>query len=80
MAQVMKTDFPQTSGSIALAEVLPLCSTGVPIAVVDTRGRLEGVLAPLDVLKNVAHGDGSGRTNDGEVEWNAVEEENRVCR
>lgn len=51
---VMRTDFPVVNESMPIGEVLPLCSQGVPIAVVNDKGIFRGELDPLDVLSNVA--------------------------
>ncbi len=54
---VMRTDFPVVNESAPIGEVLPLCSQGVPIAVVNDKGIFRGELDPLDVLSNLATSD-----------------------
>ena len=60
VAAVMRTAFPQTARSAKLADVFELCRAGLPVAVVDDRGLLRGVVDPLDVLAELAGGAGAG--------------------
>jgi glycine betaine/proline transport system ATP-binding protein len=53
LSEVMNTDFPQTTESTSLGDILPLCTAGLPIAVVNENGRLRGILDPLDCLNNI---------------------------
>ena len=50
---VMGTDFPKTEIDSTLADVYALCCFGVPVAVVDQRGRLVGEVHALDVLAHL---------------------------
>ncbi|HEX2256815.1 MAG TPA: glycine betaine/L-proline ABC transporter ATP-binding protein [Afifellaceae bacterium] len=51
---VMRADFPRTTADTALAEVYELCTSGLPIAVVGPRGRIRGVVHPLDVFAEIS--------------------------
>ena len=57
---VMRATFPRTARSAKLAEIFDLCRAGLPVAVVGERGRLEGVVNPLDVLAELAGSGGGG--------------------
>jgi glycine betaine/proline transport system ATP-binding protein len=52
--EVMMKEFPVTEENTSLSEVLTLCGDSVPIAVVNGKGRFQGVLEPLDVLNSVS--------------------------
>jgi glycine betaine/proline transport system ATP-binding protein len=51
---VMRADFPRTGPDTPLAEVYDLCASGLPIAVVGPRGRIRGVVHPLDVFAEIS--------------------------
>jgi glycine betaine/proline transport system ATP-binding protein len=53
LGKVMQTDFSTTEESSTLADVYQLCSSGVPVAVVDDRSRLVGEVHALDLLANL---------------------------
>ncbi len=53
LGKVMRTDFDTTAANSTLADVYDLCSSGVPIAVVDANDRLLGEVNALDVLANL---------------------------
>ncbi|MDN3521659.1 quaternary amine ABC transporter ATP-binding protein [Halomonas ramblicola] len=44
------TDFPSTRGDAELVTLYGACATGLPIALLDDAGRLEGVVEPLEVF------------------------------
>ncbi|MGA1264533.1 MAG: quaternary amine ABC transporter ATP-binding protein [Prochlorothrix sp.] len=52
----MVVRFPQIAGHAALEASFPLCSWGLPVAVVDRSGRLQGVLEPLEILAHLGKG------------------------
>ena len=62
---VMRTTFPRTARSAKLADIFDLCRSGLPVAVVGERGRLEGVVNPLDVLAELAGSGGGGEARAG---------------
>jgi hypothetical protein len=47
-------------------ELYRLCATGLPIAVVDDKRVLQGVIDPLDVFAKLAGEHSGDRENDGE--------------
>ncbi len=51
LGSVMRTRFPTAAPTEVLYDVFDECSSGVPIAVVDDDGRLQGVLNPFDVFQ-----------------------------
>lgn len=51
---VMLRAYPQCSADDMLVNIYSLCAKGLPIAVVDEAGRLQGVLDPLDVFAQIA--------------------------
>ncbi|MDD3265225.1 MAG: CBS domain-containing protein, partial [Dehalococcoidales bacterium] len=53
LSEIMNTEFPQTTESTPLGDVLPLCTVGLPIAVVNENGRLKGIVDPLDCLNSI---------------------------
>jgi len=67
LSEIMNTEFPLTQETTPLAEILPLCMAGLPIAVVNDKGKLKGILDPLECLNNVSSGpgeNGSSETNE----------------
>jgi len=67
LSEIMNTEFPLTQETTPLAEILPLCMAGLPIAVVNEKGKLKGILDPLECLNNVSSGpseNGSSETNE----------------
>jgi glycine betaine/proline transport system ATP-binding protein len=67
LRQIMHTEFPQAFDTTTIAEAYELCVSGDPIAVVDERGRLRGVVNPLDIFAELARGNGGG-ASDGKEE------------
>jgi glycine betaine/proline transport system ATP-binding protein len=59
LTKVMNTDFPITTLSAPLAEIYEIFAPGIPVAVVNEKGQLEGVVNYFDVLVNL------GSTSDG---------------
>lgn len=53
LGKVMRTDFAKTEANSTLADVYDLCSSGVPVAVVDANDQLLGEVHALDVLANL---------------------------
>lgn len=67
LSEIMNTEFPLTQETTPLAEILPLCMAGLPIAVVNEKGKLKGILDPLECLNSVSSGpseNGSSETNE----------------
>lgn len=58
LSEIMNSEFPQTTESTPLGDVLPLCTAGLPIAVVNENGRLRGILDPLDCLNSISSNTG----------------------
>ncbi|NER30698.1 MAG: glycine betaine/L-proline ABC transporter ATP-binding protein [Symploca sp. SIO1C4] len=54
IAQVMQTDFPKTHISSNLENTFHLYREGLPIAVVDTEGKFQGIVEPADVLASIS--------------------------
>ncbi len=54
LSEILNTEFPQTQESTPLADVLPLTTFGLPIAVVDEKGKLKGIIYPLDCLNSIS--------------------------
>lgn len=54
------TDFPAAAPATQLFELYPLAQRGLPIAIVDRNGGLDGVVSPQDVFAKLAGG--TGRT------------------
>jgi glycine betaine/proline transport system ATP-binding protein len=46
--------FPTASGSTPLRDLFPLAGSGLPIALIDDRGRLTGVIHPATLLEQLA--------------------------
>lgn len=70
---VMTQDFPRISKSTNLSDIYALCADGIPIAVLDKSGRLQGVVNPLDVLLSLAQTEGAANGGNGVA--TATEEE-----
>jgi glycine betaine/proline transport system ATP-binding protein len=54
LSQVIQKDFPRITKSTSLSDIYALCADGVPIAVMDKAGRLQGVVNPLDIFASLA--------------------------
>lgn len=48
------SDYPKTNRTTQLFELYPLAETGLPIAVIDRKGRLQGVVTPQQVFAKLA--------------------------
>jgi len=72
LAGAMRSRFPATSRSATLAEVFGQCADGLPVAVVDERGRLRGVVDPRDVFTTLSGGTTSGGTDAGPADAGAA--------
>ena len=53
LLQVMNTDYPKTDASETLADIYDLCTTGLPIAVLDEGGTLIGIVNAVDLIGNL---------------------------
>ncbi len=63
VTQVLERDFPRITKNTPLSEIYTLCADGVPIAVTDKAGRLQGVVNPLDVLSSLARAEDQVQDN-----------------
>ena len=54
LSHYIEKDYPTTSCDASLADIYALCADGLPIAVLDHAGRIQGVVNPLDVLASLA--------------------------
>jgi glycine betaine/proline transport system ATP-binding protein len=53
LSSALVRDFPRAARTSVCAELFGLCGSGSPIAVVDERGRLVGVVHPLELLSRL---------------------------
>jgi glycine betaine/proline transport system ATP-binding protein len=51
---IMRADFPRASPDTYLADLYDLCTSGVPIAIVDAHERIRGIVHPLDVFAEIS--------------------------
>jgi glycine betaine/proline transport system ATP-binding protein len=66
LRSLVRRDFPTCLSRTPISDLYRLCATGLPIAVVDDKGVLQGVIDPLDVFAKLG-GERSGDSgNDGE--------------
>lgn len=54
---VIKGDYPRASLNSRLNELYPLSTNGVPIAIIDENGRLDGVVYPLHIFEALTKND-----------------------
>ena len=54
--QEMDTDFPSAHSGCHLIEIFRLCSTGLPITIIDRNGRYLGTVTPSEVFRKMASG------------------------
>ncbi|WP_157015806.1 quaternary amine ABC transporter ATP-binding protein [Mesorhizobium xinjiangense] len=54
LSDAIIADYPTTKSTTPLHELYPLCESGLPIAIVGRKGRLEGIVEPQAVLAKVA--------------------------
>lgn len=64
LSNVIQRDFHRINKNTSLSDIYALCADGIPIAVMDKAGRLQGVVNPLDVLASLARYE-EGETNGG---------------
>ena len=55
MISAMARDFPKVDKTTKLEEIFHLCKGGEAIAVVDSQGKLAGVVEQLDVFANMVN-------------------------
>ncbi len=67
ISDVLEQNFPRITKSTSLSDIYALCADGMPIAVMDKAGRLQGVVNPLDIFTSLA-------SNESDSETNGVEE------
>lgn len=53
LAEVMKTDFPLVKMNTKLEAIFPVYQSGIPITVVDEKGKLQGLVDMSDVLASI---------------------------
>ena len=61
---IARDDFPVAAASDTLADTYDVCTSGLPVAVVDDDGRLAGVVHPLDLLANLSPGQVDEQSNE----------------
>ncbi len=66
LAGVMDSEFPQCRPDDHLYQVYDQCARGLPVAVVDADGRLQGVLDPLDLFAQLASDEDAAEAESGE--------------
>jgi glycine betaine/proline transport system ATP-binding protein len=66
LRSLVRHDFPTCLSLTTISELYRLCATGLPIAVVDDKRVLQGVIDPLDVFAKLAGEHSGDRENDGE--------------
>ena len=66
LRSVMRRDFPTCVNLTPICDLYRLCATGLPIAVVDDEGFLQGVIDPLDVFAKLGGARSGDSGNDGE--------------
>lgn len=54
VSNMIEQSFPTTESNTSLADIYTLCAAGLPVAVLDKAGRLQGVIHPLDILSTLA--------------------------
>lgn len=60
---VMERDIPRITKSTSLSDIYALCANGVPVAVTDRAGRLQGVVRPRDILASLAQQSENGEAS-----------------
>jgi glycine betaine/proline transport system ATP-binding protein len=53
LSSALLRDFPRAAKTSVCAELFGLCGSGLPIAIVDERSRLQGVVQPLELLSRL---------------------------
>jgi glycine betaine/proline transport system ATP-binding protein len=66
LRSLMRRDFPTCVNLTPISDLYHLCATGLPIAVVDDEGFLQGVIDPLDVFAKLGGARSGDSGNDGE--------------
>lgn len=79
LSTALVRDFPRAAKTSVCAELFSLCGSGLPIAVVDERGLLQGVVQPLELLSRLGAvevvGATGGRARPGVAKTEAKTEE-----
>ncbi|MDJ0733379.1 MAG: glycine betaine/L-proline ABC transporter ATP-binding protein [Nostocaceae cyanobacterium] len=55
ITKVMQTDFPQVKADTNLEDTFPLYQQGLPVAVVDEKGKFQGLVELADILANISN-------------------------
>ncbi len=66
LRSLMRRDFPTCLNLTPISDLYRLCARGLPIAVVDDKGFLQGVIDPLDVFAKLGGAPSGDSGNDGE--------------
>jgi len=64
LAALMCSDFPSTTRDVHLHRLYALCAGGLPVAVLDEAGRIEGVAEPQAVFAQIAPEERAGGTQE----------------
>lgn len=68
LSDVLKQDFPRITQSTSLSDIYALCADGLPIAVMDKSGRLQGIVNPLDIFTSLAQSEDQESSNGLDIE------------
>jgi glycine betaine/proline transport system ATP-binding protein len=68
LRSLVRRDFPTRVNSTPISELYGLCAAGLPIAVVDDEGFLQGVIDPLEIFAKLGGARSGNSGNDGEPE------------
>ena len=55
ISQIMQTNFPQVKANKSLEDTFPLYQQGLPVAVVDEKGKFQGLVELADVLASISN-------------------------
>jgi glycine betaine/proline transport system ATP-binding protein len=66
LRSLMRRDFPTCLNLTPISDLYRLCASGLPIAVVDDKGLLQGVIDPLDVFAKLGGAPSSDAGKNGE--------------
>lgn len=64
--QIMVTDFPKANANLNLEEVFYMAQDGVPLAVINSDGKFEGMIEPTDIFAGISGGSRGGHGRQSE--------------